>query len=256
MRNTVAYVLGWRGIILALALICLGCTETGTATVHCGKVDMFSGNIGTINMPHFALGSIVVINLKSKRAFYLTTVAPTDEQVTTSPTVDKEKQGFSAELSVEVSANVPQTVQAELRTILAQSTVLEGTGLTRKSMNDVLTIVDSNAHAKQAIKKVFESANSPDLLYAMVISTVTYADSLNVKVDEDASSAVSANVLKVGNFEITVKYNCEGYAQLSGDQFGAFFKPTYLKYDAGNDRLTLDTSAAIKLEEIDLQHAK
>jgi hypothetical protein len=240
-------------VMLGLAAFLSGCPKEGTAAVKCGRLEKFKGDVGNLNSANLALGSIIVINTQAKVGNYLSSVKPGDANIVTSPPVASEEDTFARSFDVDTSANVPSTVNAEIKSSINSQTKVVGKNLKRVSINDVASLVNATDAATQSIKNVY-SKNDPNIL-VLVVSAVVYADSTQLELKNSTQVSGNASVLKYGDYKLTVSYQCSDTVNRQGSQFGAYFKTTLVRYDTTKNAIVPDFSTPFDFTNYDFSNA-
>jgi hypothetical protein len=229
----------------------ISCDKKGSAFVTCGKLQKFEERIGTINTPHFALGAVVGLNTLQKSTAPLGVITPQSSDITTSAPVAAEDDAFSSDLLIKFSANIPAAAQGGISNEIKQRTHIAATNVKRVSMNNVSASVKANPPLKGVIKASLQAPNTA----VLIISGITYADSIKIEASGAVDSSATVKVLKYGDYELSVTYTCSDVLTMSGAQFGAFFKYALLRYDSASDEVVVDLTQAIDLADYNLNPA-
>jgi len=102
------------------------------------------------------------------------------------------------------------------------------------------------------IKTLLDKSNS----VLMFVSNLVYAEQIKLKLSKEVSISVDANIIKIGNINLNVNYNCndalEGIASRPGGS-GILFKGTFFRLnEEQNDIVILN---GFSLGKYDLTHA-
>jgi hypothetical protein len=219
-------------VSLCLAVCVTACDGKGTANVKCGDIQAFESRLGTFNAPHFSIGKVFAVqqNAAGFTAFPVSSlVALSDAQEVKDTPVAKESDTFSSQVSITFDAKVPVAIQANLSSLIKDSTKFSVTNLQRNSIVDPVAALKAQPSVVAAMKAAME--HNPNAVLYLVHSVLT-ADSMDVGVDSSVTNSATANVVKFGSFELEVSYACSEAVHQSGAQFNALFKAVPINFDA------------------------
>jgi len=242
--------------MLWLLLGATGCPkQDATATVQCGSLEKFRGDVGNFNSANWALGSLVVIDTEKRTGSFLDAISPADTDTTSSPPIGREESHFASEFELEVSANVPAAVAANIKTAINSQTTVLATNLRRVSIKDAASVLNRSASAAQAIKEVY--ANAGPNIVVLFISSIVYADSTSIELASSTKASAGVSTLSYGDYKVAVAYKCSGSVNrtASGTPFGAYFKTTVIRYDAAKQLLVADFGTTIDLSNYNFVNA-
>jgi hypothetical protein len=227
---------------IILALLSGGCTTTpATAHVECGGTQHVSGDYGYSNGAGFQLGSV-------RRYVQSKYIRANDHSLTpTSPTsvsLADVTQNVEQSVKIDISANVPATVQVDVKSAISNSMKIEIKGaVSRSEIPGYIDLLNSDAGLKSSIlAAIDEPQTKVFLVYAVVL-----AKEVHFSLENAVNGSASANVLKVGDFEVSVDYKCSDKLDRTKDSpVPMFFKPVWLKKDAAG-RIAQDDSIIVDL---------
>lgn len=239
----------WTNLVLATApLIALtGCLTPTAARVECGKLQHVSTDYGYANSAGFKLGLI--------RHFVDNEIMPHQRELAVPNAITNSlfdgqlviDQGFT----VTMSAEVPSTTQAEIKSAIASSMKLSVKGaVSRSEIPNYIDSINGDLALKASILSALEQPKTKVFLVYAVINAKETHFSLDHSVDGSASS----NVLNVGEFKVSVTYKCSEKLDRSSETPTAmFFKPVWLK--KGTDgKVAQDDEAAVDLSNANWKH--
>lgn len=227
------------------------CDQDVGAVATCGSILSAQSRLGIVNTPHFAIGSIFVVNTATKQGTFVTALAVDPSQLVLSPQELSYKSHLEQSLDVALSVSLPSGAEAALKSYISAMTLLDATNVIRKSVIDVAGLINGNQEAMKAINSISPPASN-SLNYIMVVSTVTYVDALNIELDNASKVTANVSAMKIGNYNLSVTYKCENALTVSGPGAGAFFKVTTLKFVPEEHRVFIDASADINLSDYNL----
>lgn len=244
----------FRYLLLLLPLVAAsGCKKDATATVQCGKLEKFRGDVGYFNSANLALGSLVVIDTSQKTGTFLSSIAPASSDTTISPTVGSEESHFASTFEVEASANVPATVTANIKAAINNQTSVLTTNLKRVSINDAASVLNKTPNAVDSVRDAYVSGGSSILV--LFVSSIAYADSTHIELANSTQTTADASIMAYGDYKIAVTYKCSGSVNRTGQQFGAYFKTTVVRYDATKKMLVADFNTSLDLSNYNFVNA-
>jgi hypothetical protein len=223
--------------LLTSSLLLQAC-KTENATVMCGGLGRADSDLGVLNLAQLAIGAVIDLNPATKRANQLTVVQPPQGAVIApNPSVDATSLVKSSKLTVNVSADVPSTVKAQLETTVSANTEFDMKNSVRKQWPDALTGVNNNGNALALLK-------GTEGHIILVVQGLVYADDLSIKLAKSVSSSASANIVKIGNFTFNLTYDCNSSLHQQAQKGAALlWKATQAKYDPTTGKLVPDSTA-------------
>lgn len=223
---------------------CSGCSghHPATVTATCEHVESFHSNLGTVNVPLYPLGKVLMISGKDgeQRAYGAGTLkfAPTGSDSTPinmSDTID-------AKFDLAFDTKVTDAVKAQAEAHLGHTVDVELTGVRRV---DLPSPAAALANLDPAVKQlIVASADDKEKLF-VVVSSLKRADSLELKLANNIDGKVDANVVKYADVELKVTYRCDGILKLvgKGAPAGVFYGVTPLRYNKQLDVIEQDDQA-------------
>jgi hypothetical protein len=243
-------------VVLACAVAAIsltGCKEKVTANASCGEVELFESNLGLVNVPHFILGNYFWVDPKNKTAGGLGVVSFNSDKKWESPVTTEIKVDYDSSMSIGFDAELPEAVQAALKTAITKSTQLIAHNVKRTSLGDAAGVLNSDPAAKKVIADHLKHAPG-NIIY--IVHSVLNANSLSINLANASDTSANANVVNYGKYELSVKYQCDNALSMTGNQSSAFFKATAIGYDATSDSLYVDTTEKLSLSQVSLSQAK
>ncbi len=228
MNRTVVVALGTLGVFavaIATGIYFYNSKRKANMTVTCLELDHLHSNLGVLNVPAYSLGKVLLLDSASNKAQGFMTLATTDADLAGTAAPQDTFMKLETQLDMKFDADVPKAVKAEASTTLGNVMSVELKGLVRTELANPYVLANANADLKTQIKALGGSRA------VVLVSTIKKVDSLRIKLSEDAQVKSSADVLQVGNYEISVTYKCDGLYKAQGRQTGVFYGVASLAYD-------------------------
>ena len=218
---------------LAGLLIITSC-KPQTATVKCSDLDRLDSGLGILNLPKLRNGMIIWLDSKNKKAERIVSVQLKDSDQSSGPKVDTTSLITKADFDVKVSADVPQTVQADLSAYVNSHTEYLLTQSVRKDINNPLGILNASAEAKSAAKAV---PNADDVL--LFVSTEVSGEHIKLSIQSQSGGTAQANVVKFGKFTFEISYDCANTVeQQSSANAPLLWKGQQIAFDRTSETFT------------------
>lgn len=225
-------------LILPVLLLISACKKEGSASVSCNQVEKFQSNLGLINLPKFTHGNIIRLNPKTKTTDQVINLSMTDNDYSPLSTrSDTETVLTNTKFSIVLSGDITkadQSIQAKVKNEISNNTMYYLTQSYRKSMKDALGKLNSDSIA---IARIKEFAAVDTNCFFIIVSSIVYADEFKFKVKRETSVDANAHIINIGDFSLSVTYDCEGAINISSKNNGIFFKPTFFRYSLGKDKI-------------------
>lgn len=214
---------GSLGLVVATVLFLVGCPKKINVTAKCvdnngvtsadfGPSRVGTTSIGILNTHHFSPGDVIELIPPAQGTTVGTgsrveTLSYTNSDFVGDDPPSDTSQIIGTDWEITASANVPQTVQAQIQSALKSNTALKITGGARHALSKPLQIVAADTDLTKRILA------HPDRLYIVVTGIVNATD-VSLQYGLQNSVSGSANVVKVGNFAASVSYNCTNVAEI------------------------------------------
>ncbi len=222
-------------IILFIAPIFI-MAKCSTASVTCTNIDKFESRSGVINTPFFTLGNVVILDTTQRVGNILGVLNVSDNDFTVSEKSDTFSILTKTDFSIEFSGKIEGNTQAEAsaKTAINNSSSLKLNNRFRQTLNDPLKMVN-NDNLKESMIEALKS--NPGTII-MVVGALVIAEKTNLVLSMGNQTAVSANVLKVGNFDVKVNYNCQAAIDdIASQGSGILFKGSFYQLSQNKDKL-------------------
>lgn len=225
-----------------------GCKSA--AKVACSDVERFQSNSGVVNIPHFGLGDVILLDTVKKTGQFLLHTSINPGTISATPPIDSieilTNTGFTIDLSGKV-ATASANVQAEVKTEISNNTTFFLSNSVRKNMfNPSINI--NEASAFPTIKNAILNNNN---MVCMYVSGIVYADKFEFRVKKSSQVEANANIIKVGEFKVNVSYDCQGSLAIDSKNGGVFFKSSFFRLNDATTQLVVH-SADIDLSKYKL----
>lgn len=234
----------FAGVMVTMVV---ACEEHATAVAKCGGLEAFQSRVGVLNVPQAPLGTIIAVNKKTRNGFPAGILQPAAADKVDSPPLATLTEKFEAKLSITITGDLPQAVQASIGSLISDATTMTVNNSKRTSIKDPIALINADANIRKRLRQI-----AGQDVALMVVSAIISADKINIGLDNSIKTNASANVVKYGNFSLAVSYQCSNFVEMAGQQFGAFFKVTPIAYDHSADQVVLDASQDIDLSQYNL----
>lgn len=196
-------------LVVAAAVVPLtSCVQNVAASVGCSDVSKLESELGFLNLPKLGMGALLWFDSANKTVTRIYTVPITNDQLTPpTPVIDTTSLITSGDFSVDVSGNVPSTVQAEIKSYVNSNTQYDLAKSTRTDIRDPISALNGSQAAKDAAARV----PSGDVL--VFVSGVVNGTSIGISLKGQSGVSATANVIKFGNFSVTISYDCSNSVQ-------------------------------------------
>lgn len=226
-------------LVLLASLLSSGCGSTSSASVRCGDFGRVESDFGVVNIPQFALGTILAVDPQQKTVYRLLTVVPPDAAThQTNPELEKASIVKNSNFSVELGADIPETVKAQVKSSINASTEFVLKNQRRKEVLDPLGQINASATALERIKAI------PSTQLVVYVQALQFADALDIRLQRGSSASADVDVLKYGKYKFNVAYDCKQTVSNLAPKGGAmFWKYSIVKYDAAKNQVFFDSRA-------------
>lgn len=224
MRNSARF---FNLLSLAPALFLIGCPfgskkvditakcvdNNGVTSADFGPSRIGNTSIGVLNTHHFAPGDVIELIPPAGGAglgsgskidtlnFDNSDFVPDDAPADTSQVV-------STDWEISASANLPQTVTAQIQSSLKNNTELKIISGSRHGFAHPLQLIGADTNLATRILQ------HADRSY-VVVTGIVNATSVSLQYGKQDSGSGEVNVLKFGDFKASVSYNCSNVAQIA-----------------------------------------
>jgi len=223
-------------IILFLSFSQTGCKST--AIVSCTNVEKFQARSGVINIPHFKLGDVILLDTVKKMGQFIMHCAIQPSNISETPPIDSIEILTNTSFSIGLEGKVSKAkvdVQADVKSNISNRTTFFLTNSIRKNVENPSSEINGKEYLLQLRSAIQNNKN----VICMFVSGIIYADNFEFRVKKESGSKVKANIIKVDDFKINVSYACEGSLDIDSKNGGVFFKSTYFRLDPGQDLLVI-----------------
>jgi|ERR1043166_546210 hypothetical protein len=211
---------------------------------NCKDLEKYQSSFGVFNAPHFVLGQVIELNKDSKQAQFIGVIPHQPNEIMEEPRSVGETSIISnAEFVISTDIKLPSSDEANLKSQIQNNTLFVLRNSRRTNLLDAAALVDRNPRVKEHI------AGGQSNAIFLIVSALLYADGLNFKLKDARETNEGVQLLKVSNFTIHVKYECQGSLQVRADQGSLFFKATFLKYNPSSRKIETDLSEAVDLRD-------
>jgi len=225
--------------IVCILMLTAGCASisprrTVNATVTCGDFGQVTSDLGLVNTFGGALGTLVEIDETGKRVFRRLTSQPS-EITQPNPTIQSSTLIKGAALSFDLSAKVPEAVEAALKTDINAKTKFVMKNLRRQEIPDPLAEIRNNSRIREAMQE------RPGELYLYGQAIFT-ADELRIDLEKSTATGAELSVLKYGKYTVNVSYNCQqSIENISPGGGTMFWKYIQVRFDSTTKMIVLDS---------------
>lgn len=217
---------------------------------NCKDLEKYQSSFGVFNAPHFVLGQVIELDKDAKQGQTISIIRPQPNEIMEEPRPVGETSIISnAEFVISTDIKLPSSDEANLKSQIQNNTLFVLKNSRRENLIDAAALVDRNPRVKGDIK----GAQSNGIF---IVSGLLYADGLNFKLKDARETNEGVQLLKLSNFNVHVRYECQGSLQVSADQGALFFKATFLKYNPSSRRIETDLSEAVDLREYNFNLAR
>ena len=214
-----------RNSFLALSLL-VTLTGCKTASVTCTHIERLESGLGFLNLPNEVVGNIIEIVPASKTGGFKEKLITRDGDVSITPGDSETDISQSSDLDIELSADIPSTAQAALKTQISNNLILKLTNSQRHQI-DQPEVVLNRAENQDTIKGFF--AHAPTGHRFLLVFGGNSAESVDFSVKHANDNTVTVNVPGTGNFSVKVNFDCQGeltkkIEPIKANHMVAFFK--------------------------------
>jgi hypothetical protein len=230
--------IGLLGITTLLSLTS-GCKST--ANVACTEVEKFQSRSGVVNIPHFGLGDVILLDTIKKTGQYLLHCQITSDNISATPPIDSieilTNTGFTIGLTGKV-AKANADVQADVKSEISNNTTFFLSNSVRKNVINPSTEINQTS-IFPTLKSAIQNNND---VICMFVSGIVYADKFEFRVKKSSQTEASTNIIKVGEFNVKVSYDCQGSLIVDAKKGGVFFKSSFFRLDDAKNQLVVHAS--------------
>ena len=216
-------------VVLAIAttagMYIYSAKRRANVTVSCLELDHLHSNLGALNVPAYPLGKVLVLDRTTKKVQGLMTLTTTDSDLAKIDAPQDTSVKLDTKLEMTFDADVPETIKAQASTTLRNLISVELEGMVRTDLANPYALANASADLKEQVRTLSVSRA------VVLVSTIKKADSLEIKLADDAQVKTTGNVLQVGKYEVAVTYKCDGLYKAQGMQVGVFYGVASLDYD-------------------------
>lgn len=209
-------------------------TNHVNATATCQNVEHFRSNLGLVNVPLYGLGKVLVLDTDTKAASGLMTLPVSDADLEKGPKQDLTEK-IDTKLAVTFEVAVPESVRTKATAALASATQITLKNAQRVELKSPLQLANGNEELRTQLN-IFKADRAKKVV---LVAAVKYADNFDLHLGNDAEGKADANILKYGQYELAVSYQCKSLLSVTAKAAGVFFSFTALKLDA-TGAITLD----------------
>ncbi len=198
-----------RTMLTALVVVMCGmlvACDGGTATVSCSDIGSVESDLGILNVAQLRKGELLWLDSKNHLAERIYTI-PNPPVGSPTPTIDTTSLITTSDFSLQMSANVPSTVSAQVQAYVNSHTQFTLGHSSRVDISDPIAALntDSNARARAA------QVPSGDVL--LFVSGEVTGTSINVSLQSQSGASSNVNVVKFGSFSVAISYDCSNTVQ-------------------------------------------
>lgn len=216
-----------------------GCKST--ASVACTEVEKFQSRSGVVNIPHFGLGDIILLDTVRKTGQFILHCQITSNNISVTPPVDSieilTSTGFTIGLKGKVS-KANENIQAEVKSNISNNTTFFLSNSVRKNVVNPSTEINGTTVLPTLKSAILNNTN----VICMFVSGIVYADKFEFRVKKSVQSEANANIIKVGDFKVNVSYDCQGSLTIDSKNGGVFFKSTFFRLGNSQNQLVVHSS--------------
>jgi hypothetical protein len=206
-----------------------------------GAVAAYPASIGNVNTPQFALGDLVAVDAKTKRAWKFGSAEYLPTEATVSQVTSDSSEPFDSAFDLSYSQKVGPIVQDQVNEAVRGQTFLHAENtFTRSLKSPAAFTVGSPQVARQVLKL---RAENPEVK-VFLVTAVTSADRVFLKLE-----GAEPNTTHAGKYTFHVSYSQNDQFETLAKDGPAFFKLTALKVEETDGRfaVAVDKSAGEKL---------
>ena len=237
--------------LLLVTIAISGCSK---AYVTCTNVEKFQSRSGVFNAPKYMEGQIIVLDTIAKNGGYVYKCNISANGIAIGPLTNTveilTKTFFSIDLSGKVS-RASQDVQAQVKTTINNSSAFFLRDSRRTTVINPSGAVNSDS-AMAVLKPIFDE--HPNYV-CLIVSGSINAKEFSFKINRTGDIDANTQIVKVGDFGVKVKYNCESMVRSIGAaQPSVFFKSTFFGMNSSKTAL-VPFAANIDLSQYNLINA-
>jgi hypothetical protein len=168
----------------------------------------------------------------------ITLKVPEQDTSQTTPVIDSTSVVKNVDFDLEMSAKVPSTVQAQVKTFVNSNTAFVLKNMYRKEIRSPLDEINGDTQAMTLLK-----ARPADHII-LFVQALVYATDLSIKLQNSSGVEGGVDVYKYGNFTFKVHYNCKQQVEQAAAKGGALlWKYAELKFDPATQKMAFDSKA-------------
>lgn len=229
-------------VFSALGAMCVGCAGTNVSVgAGNGAVAAYPSSVGNVNTPQFALGDLVAVDTKTKRAWKFGAAKVEPTEVAISQTTSETSEPFDSSFDLVYSRKLGPVIEDQVNETVRGQTFLHAENcFTRSIKNPAAFTVGSTQLAKAVLKL---NKENPDVK-AFLVTAVTSADKVYLNCE-----GPETNTAHVGKYTFHINYAQNDQLESLAKDAPAFFKMSALKVEEseGLRTVALDKSAGEKL---------
>jgi hypothetical protein len=223
-------------VVVAVAAVAIAAYSYWTVrkrhvTITCLDLDRLHSNLGVLNVPQYPLGKVLMLDDASKQAQGAMTLKTIGKDLAEAGAPQDTSIKLDTKLDVQFDASVPETVEAKVKAAVSNALSVELKSVMRHDLANPYALASANPDLRELVKTLGASR------HVVLVSTIKNADGLEIKLTDDAQVKGEGNILKVGNYEITATYKCDGLYKVLGKQSGVFYGVASLAYDGSTDKI-------------------
>ena len=241
------------GVILSFLclIIVSGCKKEGTVTVSCSQVDKYQSPAGVLNVPHFIIGDVIVLNTKTKKAFFKGHLDVSGSELSESEPIDTfvvlTETSFDVDFQGELNEPKYAKVQTDVKSMIEKNTLFYLVNNIRKNTKDPDLIMNRDS----LLAKRWQEGISDDVIF-MFVSGIVFADDFQFKLRNATTTSTDTQVLTYGTIKLIVSYKCKGSVKVDAKRGGIFFKGSFYKPNKDKNGFVMLTDAIVNLADYEL----
>ncbi len=222
------------------------CKETPTtATINCGAGGVYKTPFdGYFNLPQIPFAAIYSLNTNNHSAFKLGTLSynSSNDLATNSfsDVTNSIVKAFNNGFSLTLDANV-QSISNSIAAAVASVSEITMSNYMSVGFSNPQEIFNSSNNFATLTNFLSQAGTSHSLI---IVSRVIAADYIQIQATNGTNGKIQVSVPKVGNFDVTINYNCSDIYQLSGKNAGIIYISP-IKLNDG--QVVVDTDSSVDL---------
>ena len=227
-------------IVIAVVLVSFFSTEKMGVTVSCEGVNHYSTSEGYLNTDNWRMGDVFVFDADSGELTRCVYIPDSEFYVSTSPASsnDTSKCSVKSSLKIEFDETLKKKgkeIQSKIKSCINNSTCICTINSHVDQMNDPLAAINSTS-MKSSIIETCEALHCPIII---VVSKMVYTTYYSLELATSMAHEGRADVLKVGNLEVKVNYDCnESLKKQAQNGSGTYLRYSAFAYDKVSKKFT------------------